>query len=101
MVSVKEKRELALIFTAVFVVAIVGVVATFVTFNSTGAAISINVNHPTYSGFTHLLENNGVVVPNPSSLSCDSVCGSMVCVPLQATCSEASSFPCKCYEVPR
>lgn len=101
MVSVKEKRELALIFTAVFVVAIVGVFATFVSLNATGAAVEINLDNPTPAGFVHLLENNGIVVANPSALSCDEVCGSMVCVPLQATCSELSSFPCKCYEVPQ
>jgi hypothetical protein len=100
MVSVKEKRELALIFTAVFVVAIVGVFASFVSFNATGSAIEINLDNPTPAGFVHLLES-GVVVDNPDSLSCDEVCGSLVCVPLQETCSVASSYPCKCYEVPQ
>ncbi len=103
MVSVKERRELALIFGAVILVVIVGIVVMFIGAreNVAGSAVDINVNQPNYAGFIHILENNGEWVPAQSSLSCDEVCGDRVCVPLQHTCSDFSIDYCRCYEVPQ
>jgi hypothetical protein len=101
MVSIKEKRELALIFSAVILVVLVGIIVVFIGSRSVGLAVDINVNQPNYAGFVHLLENNGEWVPAISGKNCNDVCGTKICVPLQQTCSSTSQDFCRCYEVPK
>lgn len=101
--SSKEKREIALIFGSVLLVAFVGLIVTFKaagTFNTiAGAAVHLNPDVPTYSGSLVLLKDYCGVVKGDGS-SCDNVCGSQrVCVPVEENCDQAADS-CLCCSSP-
>ena len=104
--SVKEKREIAFILGSVALVVFFGIFVSFLDLKegvSSGKAIDINANHPTYAGFLQILENSGQWV-EANSQSCDDVCSSIgsICIPLEHTCSDiVVSGNCRCVEVPQ
>ncbi len=104
MVNTKEKREIAFMVSAVFIVAIAGVflgnlAESSVQENFAGAAISLDADTPTYSGILYLLEEACEQIDPDLSSTCDELCESTgsICIPLEDNCDEITSeYPCHC-----
>jgi hypothetical protein len=98
MPTTKEKKEMGLIFGAVLMVAIVGIVLSLKTNETTafaGQAVTINPELLTESGMVGLL--NEKCEPVTGEGQCNSICGSQLCVPVEENCDTSiSNNQCLC-----
>ena len=99
MVSKKEQREIAFMLGAVLLVAVVGFgLQAMVPGNSAvaGAAVSLDSETPTYNGILYLLEDACHQVAADGISTCDDLCGSSTCIPLEDNCDVATDYQCHC-----
>ncbi len=98
----KEKKEIGMVFFAVFLVVAVGLVLNIIESKKTfsGAATTIIANSPDNSGVLSLL--NERCAPKSGNGNCDAICGTQVCIPLEEDCTfSKNNNQCYCCEVPK
>ena len=103
-ITKKEKIEIGFVLGAVLLVVIVGLSLHFVQEGKikaiAGAAVQLDPKIPTYPGTLVLLKDYCNVVSG--SGTCDSLCGSKVCVPIENDCSKSvSKNNCLCCDYPK
>lgn len=98
MLTPKQKKEIGLIFASVLVVVIVGMLTTTLISreekNFAGAATTRISNLPDNVGVLSLLNEKCSVVSGNGA--CNSICGNLVCVPLEENCDKVIEEN-KCY----
>jgi hypothetical protein len=100
--SLKQKKEIALVVGAVFLVAVVGLITMSLASERVsavaGAAVKLNPGVPTYSGIIILLKD--YCGPVTGSGTCDTVCGKKICIPVEEECTSVPiNNQCFCCEV--
>jgi len=99
MLKPKEKKEIGLIFASVLVVVMVGMLTSTLLGreekNFAGAATTRVFNSPDNVGALSLLNEKCHAQSGPGS--CDTVCGTQICIPLEENCNKHSNT-CYCCE---
>ena len=103
-ISRKEKIELGFVLGAVLIVAIVGISLHYVQEGKltaiAGAAVKLDPTIPTYPGTIVLLKD--YCNPVSGTGTCDNLCGSKICVPIENDCSKSvSKNSCLCCDYPK
>jgi len=103
-ITSKEKREIGFMIGAVLIVAVIGIVLSSIAPNVGGRFVGQVIkdpNAPTYPGMLDLLENDCHWTAINGTNTCDELCGTAICLPLEANCDTVmSSGQCRCCEVP-
>ena len=103
-ITKKEKIEIGFILGSVLIVAIVGVSMDFWQTGKmealAGAAVKLDPQIPTYPGTLVLLKD--YCVPKSGSGSCNTICSSKICLPVENDCSKSvTKNTCLCCDYPK